>query len=64
MQNQNELTQSINSAFSGQQQRVLLALLARIEAPLPIATESDLGAVKIGDGLTIDADGVLSVTGD
>lgn len=30
---------------------------------LPIATTSTLGGIKVGDGLTIDANGVLSTTG-
>ena len=29
---------------------------------LPIATASDLGGIKVGEGLSIDASGVLSVT--
>lgn len=31
---------------------------------LPIATEETLGGIKIGEGLSISADGVLSVTGE
>ena len=34
------------------------------DAELPIATESALGAVKIGSGLTVQADGTLSVNVD
>ena len=33
------------------------------EYTLPIASANDLGGVKVGDGLTIDTDGVLSTTG-
>lgn len=31
--------------------------------PLPAATEGTLGGVKVGDGLSIDEDGVLSADG-
>ena len=31
---------------------------------LPVATEDILGGIKIGDGLSISEDGVLSVTGE
>ena len=33
------------------------------EYTLPIASANDLGGIKVGDGLTIDQNGVLSATG-
>ena len=60
MATKNELVQAINSAFSGEQQRVLQALLNLATTP-PVATATTLGVVKVGAGITVAADGKITV---
>jgi hypothetical protein len=66
----NELIQAVNTAFSGQQQRVLLAVLDYADATaiaaagdidnLPVATDTTKGIASFSTGLTV-TDGVVTV---
>jgi hypothetical protein len=62
----NDVTLAINAAFPGGVQNAALMKLVEFASSqafsLPIASDTVLGGVKVGTGLEIDGDGVLSVS--
>jgi hypothetical protein len=70
MATKHELIQAVNTAFGGEQQRVLLAVLNYADATaiaaagnvanLPVATSSTKGIASFGSGTTVTA-GVVTV---